>query len=622
MSQPYPPALPQRRRFALLAALLTALLVSVAAGVPSVRRAEAAAPAAPASGYWLVASDGGIFAFGDAPFYGSTGAMRLNKPIVGMAPTASGKGYWLVASDGGIFAFGDAPFYGSTGAMRLNKPIVGMAPTASGKGYWLVASDGGIFAFGDAGFFGSTGALKLNKPILAMAPTESGRGYWLVASDGGIFAFGDAGFFGSGQSSGKTIVAMTPTATGRGYWQAAATGEVLAFGDAPDLGSARVNIPVVGMARTPGGTGFWLVAGDGGIFSFGDARFFGSTGAIKLNQPIVGLGVPRSPVASGSSGRDPVPTGPGPGPTTPAVDDPDGPPPTNYGMEQISPPMESPNGGDHTADLSTTGTTCGLPSAPQKTELPDSIDNVGEASGMAASAKYPGVYWMIRDSANPPRTAVYAVRIDSAGNVTSKEIPIPGAFNGDWEEVSYNVGPDGKGHLWIVESGQPTSTGVYTDIYEVLEPDPDTATEAKLLNKYHYAFPDSSHNTEASFIHQGYLVLVAKMTPHARLYRFASLTPGVTNVPTYIGELGNSKDVSVVRQSPDGKLLITSSHQVVHLYRSKDGSGLLKSFLGRLPDCELMAFPDGNVESGEFSSNREMVFLDELKKSYRLKLAP
>ena len=64
-----------------------------------------------------MASDGGIFAFGDAQFYGSTGSIALNKPIVGMAATGNGGGYWLVASDGGIFAFGDAPFLGSTGAL-------------------------------------------------------------------------------------------------------------------------------------------------------------------------------------------------------------------------------------------------------------------------------------------------------------------------------------------------------------------------------------------------------------------------------------------------------------------------------------------------------------------------
>ena len=59
-------------------------------------------------------------------FHGSTGAMRLNQPIVGMQSTPNGGGYWLVARDGGVFSFGDAVFFGSTGAMRLNQPIVGM----------------------------------------------------------------------------------------------------------------------------------------------------------------------------------------------------------------------------------------------------------------------------------------------------------------------------------------------------------------------------------------------------------------------------------------------------------------------------------------------------------------
>ena len=32
-----------------------------------------------------------------------------------------------MASDGGIFTYGNALFYGSTGSMHLNKPIVGMS---------------------------------------------------------------------------------------------------------------------------------------------------------------------------------------------------------------------------------------------------------------------------------------------------------------------------------------------------------------------------------------------------------------------------------------------------------------------------------------------------------------
>jgi hypothetical protein len=53
--------------------------------------------------------------------------MKLNRPIVGLSPSPTGAGYWLAASDGGIFAFGDAAFFGSTGAVKLVQPVVGMA---------------------------------------------------------------------------------------------------------------------------------------------------------------------------------------------------------------------------------------------------------------------------------------------------------------------------------------------------------------------------------------------------------------------------------------------------------------------------------------------------------------
>ena len=190
-------------------------------------------------GYHLVASDGGIFSFGNAHFYGSMGGHPLNKPIVAMAATPNGGGYWEVASDGGIFSFGDAQFYGSMGGHPLNKPVVGMAAVPGGGGYWEVASDGGIFSFGDAQFYGSMGGQPLNAPIVGMAAVPGGGGYWEVASDGGIFSFGDAQFYGS---TGGTVLDQT----------------------------------VVGMAAVPGGGGYWLVGSAGGVYAFGDAGNDGS----------------------------------------------------------------------------------------------------------------------------------------------------------------------------------------------------------------------------------------------------------------------------------------------------------------------------------------------------------
>jgi sugar lactone lactonase YvrE len=96
----------------------------------------------PTGGYYEVASDGGIFSFG-APFHGSTGCLSLSKPILSMVVspdlttvgtgTACGftggqapGGYQFVASDGGVFSFGNATYAGSLGGTGITD-VVGMA---------------------------------------------------------------------------------------------------------------------------------------------------------------------------------------------------------------------------------------------------------------------------------------------------------------------------------------------------------------------------------------------------------------------------------------------------------------------------------------------------------------
>jgi hypothetical protein len=268
--------------------------VATIVAVPTTAHGEGSLTVLPKSapGYWLAGSDGGVFSFGNAGFFGSMGGTRLNAPIVAMA-TAPDGGYWLAASDGGIFSFG-LGFFGSTGGMVLNAPIVGIASTRDDAGYYLVASDGGVFAFGDATFQGSMGGTPLNKPIVGMDVTPDNRGYYLVASDGGVFAFGDATFQGSmgGTPLNKPIVGMAvDVSPSGGYWLVASDGGVFSFG-APFLGSTgsvHLVAPVVGMAATGDGLGYYLVASDGGVFAFPDAEFLGSMGGTHLNAPVVGI---------------------------------------------------------------------------------------------------------------------------------------------------------------------------------------------------------------------------------------------------------------------------------------------------------------------------------------------
>jgi hypothetical protein len=323
MSQPRAmrPLPPTRARMTGLVRTVVALALGLAAlgGSLALATGATADPVAHAttgvSAYWLVGSDGGIFSFGGAPFFGSTGSLRLNKPIVGMAASPDSGGYWLVASDGGVFSFGDAHFHGSTGSIALNKPVVGMASTADGGGYWLVASDGGVFAFGDAHFYGSMGGQRLNQPIVGMAATSDGKGYWMVASDGGVFSFGDARFYGSTGSIhlNKPIVGMTAAPNGQGYWFTASDGGVFAFGKAPffgSLGSTPQSRPIVAITSTADGGGYWFTNSNGAVTSYGDATYWGSAPQV-LNRPVVGMAQARgsgnftgSSYPSGSFGYD------------------------------------------------------------------------------------------------------------------------------------------------------------------------------------------------------------------------------------------------------------------------------------------------------------------------------
>lgn len=79
----------------------------------------------------------------------------LTGDAVAIRSTSTGKGYWIAASDGGVFAYGDAAFEGSMGGKPMNAPVVDLEPTPTNLGYWLLGKDGGIFAEGDAPFLGS-----------------------------------------------------------------------------------------------------------------------------------------------------------------------------------------------------------------------------------------------------------------------------------------------------------------------------------------------------------------------------------------------------------------------------------------------------------------------------------
>jgi hypothetical protein len=255
-----------------------------------------------ARGYWLVGSDGGIFSFGQAQFYGSTGGLLLQRPVVGIVPTADHGGYWLDASDGGVFSYGDTQFYGSIPGLglhpagsgspnSLNAPIVGMVPSIDDNGYFMVASDGGVFAFGDAHFAGSCpGIGGCSGSAVAVMPDASGNGYWLVTSTGNVYTFGDAQYFGA--PGRGTVTSAVATPDGLGYWILLADGQVFPYGDAAGAGSPPAGgfgglDAATAVFSTSDGAGYWVSSALGSVYNFGDAPNDGGMAGTHLNGAII-----------------------------------------------------------------------------------------------------------------------------------------------------------------------------------------------------------------------------------------------------------------------------------------------------------------------------------------------
>jgi hypothetical protein len=223
----------------------------------------------------------------------------------------------------------------------------------------------------------------------------------------------------------------------------------------------------------------------------------------------------------------------------------------------------------------------------------------GEMSGLAASRRYPGWMWGVRDSGNP--ASLYALRAkdDRPGEFDVREFHVPGTRNRDWEDIVY--GQDaGGGYLAVVDEAARL-------IYKVAEPDPSRPGSARLLTSYPYRFPDSSprgtcgprDNVEAAFLFPpltGQLHIVRKASAPAGVYAFHSLSSSKINVPALVGRLPDAGCISVAAVSADGRRLVTASHDTL---RVRQGNGDLRSLLVGPVDYTASVKPDNN-EAGTF----------------------
>lgn len=268
------------------AAMLSGIGVPPASGSTSVAAVEASGTSTrtagslpPLSGYYLASTDGGVFAFGNARFYGSMAGRPLSAPIVAIASTPTSQGYWLLTAAGQVFAFGDAePFLSplkGLGSPVVDLDLTGIGPTVANAGELAQSANYDRSSWGTR-VVNSTGATlipsgesevqnppfgPLVAPIVAVV-TLNRSTFWLASADGGVFTLP---YF----KDGVNIV-----------------GTLKFYGS---MGGKPLNAPVVDIVGTPVRDGYLLAAADGGVFAFGNAPFLGSMAGKPLAAPIVGM---------------------------------------------------------------------------------------------------------------------------------------------------------------------------------------------------------------------------------------------------------------------------------------------------------------------------------------------
>lgn len=249
-------------------------------------------------------------------------------------------------------------------------------------------------------------------------------------------------------------------------------------------------------------------------------------------------------------------------------------------------------------------------------------DELPESSGLAASRRYPGVFWSHNDSGHDP--VVFA--IDTAGKLLGR-VRVSGARNVDWEDmelapcatagsgVGGGSGP-GEDCLYFADTGDNRLRRDDAAIYRVPEPAPgDTATVP--AERFPVRFPDGPRDVEALYIlPDGAIHLVSKGRRHpiavyryppplraderVELERVQTLSDGPALLP---------RQVTGAAASPDGRRVAIRTYTAVQLYHPAPDGRLTP--LHPDPGIDLFRLAEPQGEAVELLDDGTLYFTSE-----------
>lgn len=255
--------------------------------------------------------------------------------------------------------------------------------------------------------------------------------------------------------------------------------------------------------------------------------------------------------------------------------------------------------------------------------------SAGEASGVVASRKYPGVMWWHRDGGpenGKPRSAVFAYRLENGAlkafspGVFFKAFTIAGQKNAQWEDIA----TDDAGNLWIGQIGACKGCPHY--LLKVAEPDPFADTTATVLAKYPYEYPGAFENAEGLVVVDGSPYVFTKESDTA-VYRMSTFrtTAANPNVLSLVGKLaGPASNISGVDFSRDRRRMVIQTHKKVWVHdipaTSLTGQQFIAHAIGVAPTWTVdMSSTALNMEGGAFvDTSRDVTLVAENKAIYFL----
>lgn len=229
---------------------------------------------------------------------------------------------------------------------------------------------------------------------------------------------------------------------------------------------------------------------------------------------------------------------------------------------------------------------CTLYGVPQQTGTVPA--ELGELSGLATSARHPGVFWAHNDSDN----AFRASAIDGTGKILAT-LTLTGATPHDLEDIS--VGPceprpEAPPCIYLADTGDNFERRDQVRVYRL--PEPEQLVDATLpVETLAFTYPDGPHNAESLVIdaRSGRLAVITK-TPDSLggVYALDGLRPNETVKAVKLGTLHAPQDVDRLTTGadlhPSGERLLLRTYTRVWEVRRPKAQRLEELIAGQVAE--------------------------------------